>query len=331
LQPKTCNMKIGTFIFALLILAIIDFVIGIIYRAYSRRKALKNLTIRNGAVTGVELPEADSATLELPIHKYITFITEWLLFGSIFTVLMLIADYDPEIGYVSHMSQLMLFLSLWSIYILLRIMFNRPLILFDRIGMHTAERLPEKCAIFNSSVLILLLIIYEIFFLWNAYQQFDITGTIPFAPILYFILNLVIAYIILKYLPTYHSLIKSHDLYKYDTIEDGRLLNTIGWDDISKVEYIVRRNQEFWEIIKPRQHIIDFHSSIIIRFKGKTMDDIVLDLNEGMNFGEILFPVYRFDPRVLLPLAAICKVNGVKFVVNNNPTLSQSTAFQSHR
>lgn len=322
MPPKSVIMNVGLFIFAILILAIIDFVIGTVHRANYRRKALKNLTISKGSISGVELPDVDSATLELPIHKYITFLTEWLLFGTIIAILMSIDEY-AKLRYIGHIPQFFMFISLWCIYISLRIIYNQPLILIDRIGIHTAERLHEKCAIFNSIVLVLLLIIYEIFFVWNAYQQYEVIGTVPFASILYFILNLVIAYFILKHLPTYKSLIKSYDVFKYDSIEDDRLLNTIGWDDINKVEYTVSRSKEFWEIIKPREHLVEFSSVIRICFKGKTMKDITLDLNEGMNFGEIFFPIYRLDPRILLPLAAICKENGVKLVVNNNTITNQ--------
>ena len=304
---------IGKLIILILVLLVGYIAYGTIPRVYTRRKKMKGIRIKNGRVFGVDMSCAESTQLRLPLHRFLRRNVELLLISIIISVsLIAIILTHSYINKVWNGCLLFLCVSLYGIYGCIISIVNYPKIWFDMEGIHMSERIPENKDFVAKDALIAISTLFVTICSWGIYMQVFQLKTIPAWPLVCLVLYLAVTYFLYTHRKENQTLVKKNDQLLYDQLENGFLLNDIEWKDIERIEYNAQRHA-YWEYRLPIYRI-DYRWQLDVIFKEKKYDSISLALNDGLSLCENVITLYRYDHRIFLPLAILCKAHGVSFI-----------------
>ena len=283
---------------------------SIFSRIHSQKKKMKGIGVKNGRVSGVDISCADSMRLCLPLHRFLRMSIELLLLclvGLVICIHGIITS--PMDDYPSVILICFLFL---IIYFCIEIIINSPKIWFDKDGMHTKDRIPENKDFIAKDALIAITILTVTYCLWGIYIQVFLLKSFPFGPLITLALSLALSYFLYTHRREDLTLIKKNEQPLYDRLENGFLLNDIEWKEIERIEYNTVWNTYYGGRF-PFYHI-NKQEYMNVKFKNKEYDSISLDLLGNFSTLELLIPLYKYDHRILVPLATLCKAHGVKFI-----------------
>ena len=304
--------SIANLIFIFIIIFVPSYIAYSIFsRVHSQKKMIKGIGVKNGRVSGVDTSCADNIRLCLPLHRFSRMFFELLLLCIIYLVIC-IHDIitSPMDDYQSNM--ILICCLLYFIYACITNIINSPKIWFDKDGMHTKDRIPENKDFIAKDALIAFTILIVACCLWGIYLQVFLLKSFPFGPIITLALSLALSYFLYTHRNENLTLIKKNEQPLYDRLENGFLFNDIDWKEIERIEYKTTRfTRRDWRI--PFYHIHNA-SCLNVKFKNKEYDSISLDLNGDFSILELLIPLYKYDHRILVPLATLCKAHGVKFI-----------------
>ncbi len=284
---------------------------NIFSRIHSQKKMMKGIGVKNGRVSGVDTSCADSMRLCLPLHRFSRMIFELpllCLVGLIICIHSIIAS--PMDDYSSNMIPICCLF--YVIYACLTPAINSPKIWFDKDGMHTKDRIPENKDFIAKDALIAITILIVTGCLWGIYIKIFLLKSFPFGPLITLALSLALSYFLYTHRNEDLTLIKKNEQPLYDRLENGFLLNDIEWKEIERIEYNTVWNTYYGGRF-PFYHI-NKQEYMNMKFKNKEYDSISLDLNGDFSILELLIPLYKYDHRILVPLATLCKAHGVKFI-----------------
>ena len=283
---------------------------SIFSRIHSQKKKMKGIGVKNGRVSGVDTSCADSMRLCLPLYRFSRMFFELLLLclvGLVICIHDIITS--PMDDYPSVILICFLFL---IIYFCIEIIINSPKIWFDKDGMHTKDRIPENKDFIAKDALIAITILIVIGCLWGIYIKIFLLKSFPFWLMISLALSLALSYFLYTHRREDLTLIKKNEQPLYDRLENGFLLNDIEWKEIERIEYKTSWFTRWtWRIPFYRIHNA---SCLNVKFKNKEYDSISLDLLGNFSTLELLIPLYKYDHRILVPLATLCKAHGVNFL-----------------
>lgn len=304
--------SIDILIFILIILFVPSYIAYSIFsRVHSQKKMMKGIGVKNGRVSGVDTSCADSIRLCLPLHRFSRMFFELLLLCIIYLVIC-IHDIitSPMDDYQSNM--ILICCLLYFIYACITNIINSPKIWFDKDGMHTKDRIPENKDFIAKDALIAFTILIVAGCLWGIYIKIFLLKSFPFWLMISLALSLALSYFLYTHRREDLTLIKKNEQPLYDRLENGFLLNDIEWKEIERIEY-----NTVWHTYYggrfPFYHI-NKQEYMNVKFKNKEYDSISLDLNGDFSILEFFIPLYKYDHRILVPLATLCKAHGVNFL-----------------
>ena len=293
-------------IFILIILFVPSYIAYSIFsRVHSRKKMMKGISVKNGRVSGVDTSCADSIRLNLPLHRFMRMNIEWLFIGLVGWVICF--DDDPKKMHIIPFCILS-----YLIYFCITSIINSPRIWFDKDGMHTRDRIPENKDFIAKDALFAITILNVTICLWSIYIKVFLLKSFPFWTLITLALSLALSYFLYTHREKDLNLIKKNEQPLYDRLENGFLLNDIEWKEIERIEY-----NTVWHTYYggrfPFYHI-NKQEYMNVKFKNKEYDSISLDLLNDFSTLEFFIPLYKYDHRILVPLATLCKAHGVNFL-----------------
>ena len=304
--------SIDHLIFIFIILFVPSYIAYSIFsRVHSQKKMMKGIGVKNGRVSGVDISCADSMRLCLPLHRFLRMSIELLLLclvGLVICIHDIITS--PMDDYQSNM--ILICCLLYFIYACITNIIYSPKIWFDKDGMHTKDRIPENKDFIAKDALIAFTILIVAGCLWGIYIKIFLLKSFPFWLMISLALSLTLSYFLYTHRNEDLTLIKKNEQPLYDRLENGFLLNDIEWKEIERIEY-----NTVWHTYYggrfPFYHI-NKQEYMNVKFKNKEYDSITLDLLGNFSTLELLIPLYKYDHRILVPLATLCKAHGVKFI-----------------